>query len=571
MKTDRYCVSKNLQNLRLYSAALTRRMKRLNVRRPNCQTRYVPGCPESLLIAPQDLRTADPTIANDIYSGLFVFAGQVENCEGRTPFLSPAPSSEWAQELHGFRWLRHLKASDASLSRSNAQALVEDWIKVSAKLGADAWSLPVVANRVLAWLSNSPLILQNADHDFYRSFLRALYLQVRYLRASYSSMPDNADRLLLLTAELAGWMCFSDKERYIKSAAKRLVAELDAQILPDGGHVSRNPLIIISVLLDLLPLRQTFLSRDMVPPEGLNRAIERMMPMLRFFRHPNGSFARFNGAGATPADQIATILAYDDTRGTPVSDATFSGYQRVEAGQSVLIMDTGDPPPIEQSIQAHSGTLSFEFSVGNALIVVNCGAPSSRHAGWRQLARSTAAHSTVTVQDQSTSQIANGMFDLGGRPLMASALRTHVERSMDQGQETIKAGHRAYEGIFGLHHERQIWIAIDGRRLDGRDELTAAGRGPKRGTDSFAVRFHLHPSVQLEPAPEGDLIYLGLSNGEIWKFACKEIEPSIEDSVFLSDIHGIQPTKQLVLYGYASHIPAINWHFERVAFAEDFS
>ena len=39
-----------------------------------------------------------------------------------------------------------------------------------------------------------------------------------------------------------------------------------------------------------------------------------MMPMLRFFRQGDGSFTHFNGVGDTATDQLATVLAYDDTR-----------------------------------------------------------------------------------------------------------------------------------------------------------------------------------------------------------------------------------------------------------------
>lgn len=546
-------------------ATLLRRLKQIGLRKPNCQARYVAGSPERLLIAPQDLRTADPTLAEDIYSGLFVFAGQVENCNARSPFQHPAPSLDWSRELHGFRWLRHLRASDASLPRSSAQALVDDWITHCRKLPAQAWELPVLSNRILAWLNNSPLILQDADHDFYRRFIRALYLQLRYLRAAQATMPDNADRLLMGIAETAGWLCLSGKDRYVKSASKRLSTELDRQILPDGGHISRNSLVLVNTLLELLPLRQAFLSRDMVPPEGINRAIERMMPMLRFFRHPNGEMAHFNGAGATPADQLATILAYDEIRGAPVADASYSGYHRMEAGSMVTLFDCGTPPPLEQSSQAHAGTLSFELSIGQALLITNCGSPSSRHANWRELARGTAAHSTLIIQDTSTCQFAEKSFDLGGHPILTGPGTIKSERFMDGAQETVLAEHDAYAARFAIRHHRQLWMAIDGRRLDGRDDMQSTGKGIQKGMDNFAIRFHLHPSVQVETADQGDIVYLGLSTGEIWQFCAKELEVSIEDSVFLSDIHGIRPTKQLVLHGYASHIPTVNWYFERIA------
>src|SRR4029079_11926514 len=135
------------------------------------------------------------------------------------------------------------------------------------------------------------------------------------------------------------------------------------QVLPDGGHASRNPGALVELLLDLLPLRQAFAARNVPPPPALNNAIDRMMPMLRFFRHGDGNFALFNGMGPTRSDLLSTILAYDDARGTPVSNAAHSGYQRREAGGSFVIMHTGPPPPMPASQEAHAGCLSFELSV----------------------------------------------------------------------------------------------------------------------------------------------------------------------------------------------------------------
>ena len=84
-----------------------------------------------------------------------------------------------------------------------------------------------------------------------------------------------------------------------RAATKRLSDELERQILPDGGHISRNPGALIELLLDLLPLRQAFTARNVAPPPALLNAIDRMMPMLRFFRHGDGNFALFNGMGPT--------------------------------------------------------------------------------------------------------------------------------------------------------------------------------------------------------------------------------------------------------------------------------
>src|SRR5258706_11710815 len=171
--------------------------------------------------------------------------------------------------------------------------------------------------------------------------------------------------------------------QHMRRPVKQLMAEIDRQILADGGHVSRNPGALIELLLDFLPLRQAFQARNIAPPPQLNNAIDRMMPMMRFFRHDDGNFAHFNGMGPTLPDVIATILAYDAARGAPLSNAPHSGYQRAEASEMLVLMDAGAPPPINVSQEAHAGCLAFEMSHGLQPIVVNCGLPGTNKETWR--------------------------------------------------------------------------------------------------------------------------------------------------------------------------------------------
>ena len=79
-------------------------------------------------------------------------------------------------------------------------------------------------------------------------------------------------------------------------------------------------------------------------PPALVTTIDRALPMLRMFRHGDGSFALFNGMSAAPSDVLATLLAYDDTHGVPMAHMPHTGFQRLEAGPMVVIIDTGPPP-----------------------------------------------------------------------------------------------------------------------------------------------------------------------------------------------------------------------------------
>jgi len=357
---------------------------------------------DRLVIAPQELRTADATRASEIYAGRFAFAGKVVICDRRSPFEMTAPSNEWAVQLLGFGWLRHLRAADSAITRANARSLVDDWINLQGRWDKTGWRTDILSRRIMSWLSQAPLVLQDADVRFYRRFIRSLTRQAKHLRRVAGQARDGLPRLQALMALAFIALCMQGQSRYLRATLRKLSEELNRQILPDGGHISRNPGVLIELLLDLLPLRQVLTHRNVAPPAALNNAVDRMMPMLRFFRHGDGNFALFNGMGPTPVDLLATVLAYDDARGVPVANAPHSGYQRLDADKTVLLADAGRAPPLSLSQEAHAGCLSFELSWKRHRIVVNCGLPAVNRETWRQVARATAAHSTVTFNDMSS-------------------------------------------------------------------------------------------------------------------------------------------------------------------------
>ena len=146
-------------------------------------------------------------------------------------------------------------------------------------------------------------------------------MQIRYLRSMAPEMPDGEDRLRARIALAFAALSLPAPASALRSATRNLAAELDRQILPDGGHVSRNPHAMLELLADLLPLRQTYANQAEAPPQALIGAVERMLPALRFFRHRDGSLAQFNGMGVTIHDRIAAILRHDDTAGAPLLHA----------------------------------------------------------------------------------------------------------------------------------------------------------------------------------------------------------------------------------------------------------
>jgi uncharacterized heparinase superfamily protein len=524
-----------------------------------------PAKTDRLLISPQDLRTTDATRASEIYAGRFVFAGKVVACDARSPFEIVPPSEDWAVSLLGFGWLRHLRAADSAITRANARALVDEWISQHNSLDPIAWRPEVLARRIISWLSQATLLLDDSDVRFYRRFMRSLTRHVRQLRHSAGAARDGVPRLQAMIALTYAALCMAGQARHTRSATRRLADELERQILPDGGHISRNPGALIELLVDLLPLRQLFTARNIAPPDALLNAVDRMMPMLRFFRHGDGNFALFNGMGPTATDLLTTILAYDDARGTPVANAPHSGYQRVEANGSVVLMDTGSPPPIALSTEAHAGCLSFELSTRQSRIVVNCGMPANSRESWRQVARATAAHSTVTFNDASSCRfVESGAIKhmLDGTPIVSGPHRVTVERDPHDGAVVLHTSHDGYAASFDVIHQRTLMLAADGRRLDGEDVfLPARGNALSPGRDQFAIRFHLHPSVKANRLSDAHGALMVMANKEVWTFSAFDDRIDLEESVYLAGNDGPRRTVQLVVYGRARSVMRVQWSF----------
>ncbi len=538
---------------------------RLNAH-PLTRWRFGSGKTDRVVIAPQDLRTADATRASEIYSGRFAFAGKVVVSDRRSPFEVTPPSDEWAVVMLSFSWLRHLRAADSAITRANARALIDEWINLQGGWHSLGWRSDILSRRVICWLNQAPFVLQDADARFYRRFIRSLSRQVRYLRKTLNETRDGYPRLQAMMALTCASLCIQGQSGQVRGNVRRLSEELNRQILPDGGHVSRNPGVIIELLADLLPLRQLFSARHLQPPQPMNNAIDRMMPMLRFFRHADGNFAQFNGMGPTPVDLLATVLAYDDARGTPVSNAPHSGYQRIDAGDSALVMDTGRPPPLSVSQEAHAGCLSFELSWRQQRMVVNCGLPAVNKENWRQVARATPAHSTVTFNETSSCRFLEAIRLrklLFGIPIVAGPRQVRMERGTQAEGVWLRASHDGYVPEFSVVHTRAVRLSQDGRILDGEDSFAGVeGRAlSTRAPDEFAIRFHLHPAVKASRLTDGYGVILLLPDREVWTFNTFGDPVQLEESVFLSAPDGPRRTTQIVIYGRARDRGKVRWCF----------
>jgi uncharacterized heparinase superfamily protein len=509
--------------------------------------------PRRLLFVPGETSPGDSERGAALMQGEFRFAGQ--SVREPDALWRPAEvSTDWLAELHAFGWLNDLRAVGGEAARHKARELVADWIATQTRWRTATWRPDVLASRVANWLSAAEFMFAGYDGILWPHYLDSLARQVRHLRRVERLVDPGADRLVILKGLIYASLCLDAEVRRLNRWLTALAAEVDRQIAPDGGHISRSPSVSFEVFRLLVDLRAAIRDAEANVPGTLQNAIDRMAPMIRFFRHGDGGLCLFNDSNEGQPWLTDVVLTRSDARGKPLASAPHTGYERLTANRTLVVVDTGAPAPPSYDEHAHAGTLSFEMSVGKERLIVNCGAYAGANPAWRLAQRATAAHSTVTVEDANSADILPG-GRIGRRPT-----RVASERKEADGNVWIECSHDGYARPFGITHRRRIYLAATGGDVRGEDTLTGAGN------HRFTVRFHLHPSVKASTVQGGTSILLQLPTGGGWRVRTTGGVASLQESVYLGVRGERKRTDQIVITGATRDGEAqIKWALTRLA------
>ena len=501
--------------------------------------------PDRLARAPADPWAGDAARGRMILSGHYPFAGEAVSASDGVPWYPAAASRAWIVEAHGFGWLRDLAAVGGEDVRAAMRAAIGGWIERCGNWRPTVWRADVIGRRLAAWLGQADVLMNGAEPAFQRAFLASLATQLRHLSRVAATDVDGEARIAALAGQVIAGLALPGEARRAGQGLRTLGQELGRQILADGGQFERSPAAQFRVFRDLVALRAALAQARVPTPAPLQGAIDRAAPMLRFFRHGDGGLALFNGATDGDVAAIDAALALGEARGRPPASAPHTGFERLEAGAGLVIVDVGAPPPIASPL-THAGPLSFEFGVGRERLMVNCGAHAGDHPAWREAQRATAAHSTATIDDTNAFEIdADGMARRE-RPRVTCA------RHEDEGNIWIDAQHDGYCPLFGLTHRRRMYLAADGADLRGEDVFRNSGAMPApsgKGTRTFAIRFHLHPSVKASLVGDGSGALLRLRRGGGWRLRAAGAAMQLAESVYLGEGGQMRRSEQVVLSG----------------------
>ena len=516
--------------------------------------------PTALSVVPPDPWPGDADVGTALLADIYRFAGHTEHPDPATgePRWRPAHAGPaWLEAMHGFEWMRDLRAIGGDSARRRARALVLSWMDHNGSWNAQAWAPDVLGTRIANWIGLHDFYCASADDEFRGRVFDSLARQTRHLSRVTPGQLQGAGLIAALKGLAYGGLCLPGSERVVGDALRLLERELPRQILPDGGHLERNPSVQLRVLRDLIDIRAVLRVARVETPEALQHAIDRMTPALRFFRHGDGGLALYNGGREEDAGLIDTVLAQADARGRPLKSAPHTGFERLIAGRTLVLMDTGAPPPAGLDARAHAGTLSIEVSVGKERLIVNCGAHAAPTGPWRAALAGTAAHSTVSVADTNSAEVRED-GGLGRRPSHVSCERQEVD-----GAVLVVATHNGYARNLGYLHRRRIYLAENGEDLRGEDTLEPV-LGANPGPQAFTARFHLHPSVQASVIHNGQQVLLRLPGGAGWRLHAAGGLLELAESIYVASGDEPRRSTQIVLTGHVdANGTTVKWALRR--------
>jgi len=458
--------------------------------------------------------------------GVFEFLGEQGQIDGSSDWNASNRSKLWLYNLH---YLDDLNSVGADERADLGEWLVQRWIDDNPPPAGNGWEpypLSLRLVNLVKWCARQASVREAWISSIAQQAQALAVQEERHILANH--LFANGKALTFAGAFLDG----KQGERWLARGLRILDREVDEQFLRDGGHFELSPMYHSTLLWDLCDL-VNLAGRSGVHQLGERSAnwrqvIERGLAWLALMSHPDGEVAFFNDCAFGIAPHPELLRAYAGSLGcpvTPLSPAPLSathlpnsGYVVIALGErSKAILDVAEVGPGYQPGHAHADTLSFELSLYGQRVLVNSGTSCYGTDPERQRQRGTAAHNTVEVDGQDSSEVWAG-FRVARR---ARPGPVDLRRMNDSDGESLLVGcsHDGYRRLRGspVHHRQ--WRCAP-QHLRVTDTVTGHFR-------EAVSRYHLHPDVRL-----GDRHELLLPGGQSIRWSVAGGEARVVDSTW---------------------------------------
>ncbi len=431
-------------------------------------------------------------------------------------------------QMHNFFWLNLIdrKTDDKKLKK-----IIFIWMLKNSKYKQGIWETSTLSARVISWILNIDIILNNSTFDFRKSFLNCIISQANHLKKNIKFEKNFNNKIEILTAIILTGLVFKEYEENFNTGIKELESLVKVFFDDDGFPLSRNPNDLVYFTKYFIFCREIIKDSQSYVPEFLDDIIEKNLNCIHFIKTPNDQLPLFNGATSLNFSQIQKYL---NSSKLNIKSNNLGGLFKIKHKSHFLLLDIGKPPAKKFSKSYQSGPLSFEYFLDGVKIITNSGFGLNISKKAELLSRLTASQSTLTINDTSITKFEKNemIIKIFGNSIRDSFKFFDISYKNESHLVGCSASNNGYEKKFGCIHKRELYLDKENNFLTGTDHIFKAKDGyPIR----YAFRFHINPELSIVKTMSGNSVLIQISKNKSLIFTVKDENLEIEKSIFLGE------------------------------------
>jgi len=446
-------------------------------------------------------------------------------------FWNDFGSQKEEEDLNSFFWLNLISRKNDG---STIQRIISIWIKNNIHYKKKSWNNLNISKRILSWILNADIILNNADKAFQKKFFNSMISQVNHLKKNLNYESDPTKKIEILSAIILSGLVFKEYNSNFEMGIKVLKNIVEKFFDNEGCPINRNNYDLVQCSKFLILIKECCKDAQEYIPDYLDDIVDKLIDCLYTLKTPINKNPLFNGSSEFKIDSYLEYLSGLEYKPKNVKDKINQIYV-ARGKKNILFFDVGSPPRKKYSKSYQSGPLSFEYYIDNNKIITNCGFGNKISKKAELISRLTSAQSTLCLNDSSVVKFERNKLinDAFGTAITTSFKVFDFNIDDADNFITVSAKHNAYENNFNYIHERIIKIDKKKNNLLGKDNLIYTGEH-KKIPDTYSIRFHLYPGVTAVQTFGKNSILIKVDKNKSLIFTCDEGNLIVEKSIFLA-------------------------------------
>ena len=433
-----------------------------------------------------------------------------------------------SEQLHNFFWLSLI---DRGTDQKKIKQIIYIWMLRNSKYKKKIWETTTLSARVISWILNVDIILNNSTFDFKKNFLSCIISQTNHLKKNIKFEKNYTKKIEILTAIILTGLVFKEYEDNFNIGLRELEILVKDSFDRDGFPLSRSPRDLFFFSKYLIFCKEIIKDSQKYVPEFLEDIIDKNLNCIHFIKTPVNQLPLFNGATSQNLDQINKYLENFKPKNKKNS---LGGLFKMKHKSHFFIIDIDKPPPKNFSRSYQAGPLSFEYFLDGVKIISNSGFGTHISQKAELLSRLTACQSTLSINDTSITKFEKNKMikKVFGNSIKNSFKTYDFSEKIEDRIVGCSASSNGYRKQFGCIHKREIYLDKENNYLKGIDHIFKDKDGyPIR----YAFRFHINPELSVVKTMSGNSALIQISKNKSLLFNVSNENLEIEKSIFLGE------------------------------------